>query len=161
MTPVTEAQVRRAFINLSKGEAGRVNLPADLATWPWDDLDYLGWRDPKAPQRAYLVAEHDATLRAVGLRLTQDARGPRKTMCSLCLTVGDVSLMVAPRAGRSGAAGNTVGTYICTDLACSLSLRGKRTVSTPITYETLSIEQKVARLATNLDAFVARVLQPA
>lgn len=161
MTPVTEAQVRKAFINLTKGEASRVNLPAELGAQPWDDLDYLGWRDPKAPQRAYLVAEHAGTLRGVGLRLSQEARGPRKTMCSLCFTVGDVSLMVANRAGRSGAAGNSVGTYICTDLACSLYLRGKRKVTTPITHETLSVEQKVARLATNLDTFVGRVLQPA
>ena len=161
MIPVTDAQVRKAFINLTKGEAGRVNLPADLGAQPWDDLDYLGWRDPKAPQRAYLVTEHGGALRGVGLRLSQEVRGPRRTMCSLCLTVGEVSLMVANRAGRSGAAGNSVGTYICTDLACSLYLRGKRTVSTPITHETLSIEQKVARLAANVDAFVARVLQPA
>ena len=161
MTPVTETQLRKAFVNLTKGEASRVNPPADLADQPWDDLDYLGWRDPKAPQRAYLAVEHDGAVRAIGLRLSQDRLGPRKTMCSLCLTVGDVALMVATRAGRSGQAGNTVGTYICADLACSLYLRGKRKVSTPITYETLSVEQKVERLTANLDAFLARVLRPA
>ena len=36
-----------------------------------------------------------------------------------------VSLMVAPRAGRAGQQGNSVGTYICSDLTCSLVVRGK------------------------------------
>ena len=34
--------------------------------------------------------------------------------------------MVARRAGRAGLNHNTVGTYICADLACSLYLRGLR-----------------------------------
>lgn len=161
MTPLTPPQVRKAFVNLTKGEASRVNLPVSLDEQPWEDLDYLGWRDPKAPQRAYLVAEHGGRLSAVGLRLSQESRGPRKTMCSLCLTVGDVALMVAPRAGRAGQAGHSVGTYICANLECSLFVRNKRRVATPVTYETLSTEQKVARLTANLDAFLARVLRPA
>ena len=61
--PLTETQARNAFVNLSKGETSRVNLP-ELAVQPWEDLDYLGWRDPKAPQRAYLVAEHAGRLQA-------------------------------------------------------------------------------------------------
>lgn len=162
MTPLTSPQVRNAFVNLTKGEAGRVNMPLALAEQPWDDLDYLGWRDPKAPQRAYLVAEHDGRPCGVGLRLSE-SRGPRKTMCSLCLTVGDVALMVAPRAGRAGHAGHSVGTYICADLACSLFVRNKRRVATAVTAvtrETLTTDQKAARLTANVDAFLARVLRP-
>lgn len=157
--PLTETQARNAFVNLSKGETSRVNLP-ELAVQPWEDLDYLGWRDPKAPQRAYLVAEHAGRLTGVALRLSQETRGPRKTMCSLCLTIGDVALMVAPRAGRAGKAGNSVGTYICADVACSLYVRNKITAATPVVHETLTTEQRIARLRANLDTFVARVLRP-
>ena len=160
MSPVTEAQIRSAFVNLTGGEAKRANLPTDLAATHWDDLDYLGWRDPKSPQRAYLVTEHAGVLRAIGMRLATPTSGPRKTMCSLCMTVGDVSLMAAPRAGRSGQAGNTVGTYICTELVCSLYARDKLRPRGEIARETLAVEQKIERLRDNLDSFVARVLKP-
>jgi hypothetical protein len=156
MTPLTAPQVRKAFVNMSRGEASRVNLP-DLDEQPWEDLDYLGWRDPKAPLRAYLVTEHGGHLRGIGLRLSAESRGPRKTMCSLCHTIGDVALMVAPRAGKAGRASNSIGTYICADLACSLYVRGKRRAATPLAQETLTPEQKTTRLVSNLDAFVARV----
>lgn len=155
MEPVSESELRRSFVNLSKGEARRVNLPS-LAVVPWDSLDFLGWRDAKAPQRAYLVAADDDGIHGVALRLSAP-RGPRASMCSLCTTVGEVSLMVAPRAGSAGRAGNSVGTYVCTDLACSLYLRGLRRPSAPVTYETLSLDQKVRRLEKNLAAFLARV----
>ncbi|TQL67898.1 treble-clef zinc-finger protein [Nocardioides albertanoniae] len=162
MKPLTETDVRSSFVNLTKGATKRLNLPADLAERPWEDLDYLGWRDPKAPQNSYLVTEHDGRLCGVALRASRQARGARKTMCALCATVGDVSLLVASRAGRSGQDGNSVGTYICTDLDCSLKARGKRKVAdTLILQETLSVEQKVDRLLGNLDSFVARVLRPA
>jgi hypothetical protein len=47
-------------------------------------------------------------------------------MCLLCQTTqpGDgVSLFTARRAGEAGRNGNTVGTYICADLACSHRVR--------------------------------------
>ena len=159
MSPLSESQVRRSFVNLTAGEAKRANLPGDLTTRPWDQLDYLGWSDPKSPQRAYLVVERASGVCGVGLRRSVQRSGPRKTMCSLCLTVGDVGLMVAPRAGRSGSAGNSVGTYICVDLACSLYARDVIRRSDAVTYETLGVEQKVARLRANLDAFVSRVVR--
>ncbi|MCA1984644.1 FBP domain-containing protein [Nocardioides nematodiphilus] len=160
MSPLTEPQIRTAFVNLTGGEAKRANLPLDLATQDWEGLDYLGWRDPRSPQRAYLVAEHDGVLRGIGMRLATNTAGPRKTMCSLCMTVGDVSLMVAPRAGRAGQAGNTVGTYICSDLVCSLYARDKMRPRGEIARETLGVEQKIQRLRANLDDFIVRVLKP-
>ncbi|WP_342782051.1 FBP domain-containing protein [Trebonia kvetii] len=44
-------------MNCTKGEAKRLNVPRDLAELPWEDLDFLGWRDQQSPERAYLVAE--------------------------------------------------------------------------------------------------------
>lgn len=160
MQPLTEPELRAAFVNCSRGEAQRLNLPPDLAETAWEELDYLGWRDPKAPARGYLVAELPEGFVGVTLRAPAAVPGAKRaTMCSLCLTPrsGGVSLMVAPRAGRSGQQGNTVGTYICSDLDCSLYVRGRRAPGGPVIAETLTSEERIARLVGNLATFVARV----
>lgn len=160
MQPLTDRQIRGAFVNLSKGAAGRVNLPVDLDERPWADLDYLGWQDPKAPARGYLVTDRGERLRAIALRTSESGVGrKRKTMCDLCLTVGSVDLMVAPRAGRAGQRGDTVGTYVCAGLDCSLFVRNIRSNGTVVMEERLTTEQKIERLVANLDTFVARVLR--
>ncbi|MGI5451726.1 FBP domain-containing protein [Streptomyces sp. CA-249302] len=161
MEPLTEQEIRAAFVNCSKGEAKRLNVPRDLADLPWEDLDYLGWRDPQAPDRAYLVVELDGGLKALSLRTSNAGSWQtRRSMCSMCLTThsGGVSLMVAPRAGRSGQQGNSVGAYICSDLACSLYVRGKKDAGIGARlHETITLEEKVRRTVANLAAFVARV----
>ncbi|ATE55493.1 FBP domain-containing protein [Actinosynnema pretiosum] len=157
MRPLTEQEIRGAFVNCSKGEAKRLNVPRDLAQQPWEDLDYLGWHDPKAPERAYLVAELDGRLTGLALRAPAPvARG--RSMCSICVTThsGGVSLVVAPKAGKAGKQGDTVGTYLCGDLACSLYVRGKRDSGEP-NRETLGVEERSRRIVVNLSAFVARV----
>jgi hypothetical protein len=157
--PLTEKQIRTSFVNLSKGAAGRVNLPADLDERPWRELDYLGWRDPKAPGRSYLVTDHAGRVLAIALRTSEGGTGrTRKTMCDLCMTVGSVGLMVAPRAGRAGQRGDSVGTYVCAALDCSLFVRNLRSSGTVVMEERLTTEQKIERLTANLDTFVARVL---
>jgi hypothetical protein len=159
VNPLTEPQIRAAFVNLTKGEATRLNVPRDLALRPWDDLDYLGWRDPQSPARGYLVAELGGRHVGVALRAPASSVGSaRPSMCSLCLTLrsGGVSLMVAPRAGKAGKQGHTVGTNICADLSCSLYLRGKLQTGTPGMHETLTVDQRVARLVGNLESFIAR-----
>lgn len=160
MDPLTEPQIRAAFVNLTKGEAKRLNVPRDLAQKPWGDLDYLGWRDPQSPARGYLVARFGDRSWGVALRAPTSGVGvARASMCSLCLTVrsGGVSLMVAPRAGKAGQHGHTVGTNICADLSCSLYLRGKLQTGTPSMRETLTLDQRIDRLVGNLESFVVRV----
>lgn len=157
MTPLTESQIRASFVNLTKGAAGRANLPADLDEQPWPDLDYLGWRDPKAPARGYLVTVADDRPCGIALRVPEAGGGRRKTMCDLCRTVGAVSLMVAPRAGKAGQRGDSVGTYVCTDLDCSAFVRNKRSNGTVVMEERLSVAEKIERLQGNLDTFVARI----
>jgi hypothetical protein len=81
-------------------------------------------------------------------------------MCSMCLTghTGGVSLMVAPRAGRAGQQGNSVGAYMCDDLACSLYVRGKKDAGPGARlHETLTVDEKIRRTVTNVAAFVAKV----
>ena len=160
MRPLTDQQIRAAFVNLSKGAAARVNLPSDLDERPWGDLDYLGWQDPKAPGRSYLVTDRGGRVRAIALRRSDGGLGrKRKTMCDLCMTVGAVDLMVAPRAGQAGQRGDSVGTYVCAVLDCSLFVRNIRSNGTVILEERLTAEQKIERLGANLDTFIARVLR--
>ncbi|MEU8949267.1 FBP domain-containing protein [Streptomyces sp. NPDC048489] len=161
MEPLTEQEIRTAFVNCSKGEAKRLSVPRDLADRPWDDLDYLGWRDPQAPDRAYLVSPSDGGLRALAMRCpSPGAQQMRRSMCSMCLTThtGGVSLMVAPRAGKAGQQGNSIGVYICSDLACSLYLRGKKDAGVGARLqESLTLEEKVRRTVSHLAAFIDKV----
>ncbi|WP_406096797.1 FBP domain-containing protein [Kitasatospora purpeofusca] len=159
MKPLTEPEIRAAFVNCTKGEASRLNVPRDLAEQPWDDLDFLGWRDPQAPDRAYLAAVIDGRPVAVALRSSGAASWQaRRSLCSLCVTThtGGVSLLVAARAGKAGKQGNSVGAYMCADLACSLYVRGKKEVGTKL-HESLTLEEKIERTLANLAAFVAKV----
>jgi hypothetical protein len=162
MEPLTEREIRASFVNCTKGEAKRLAVPADLVERPWGDLDFLGWRDPASLQRAYLVAESGGGLVGVAMRLASPTAGqPRRSMCSLCLTThnpGGVSLMTAARAGRSGQNGNSVGTYICVDLACSLYLRGKKKAGPATRFqESLTEDEKIERTVGKVTAFLAGV----
>ncbi|MGC0405459.1 hypothetical protein RKD27_008103 [Streptomyces sp. SAI-126] len=161
MEPLTEQEIRAAFVNCTKGEAKRLNVPRDLDERPWEDLDYLGWRDPQAPDRAYLVTVLDGRPTALALRSSvAGSWQTRRSMCSMCLTThtGGVSLMVAPRAGKAGQQGNSVGAYICDDLACSLYVRGKRDAGAGARlHETLTLDEKIRRTVTNVAAFVTKV----
>jgi hypothetical protein len=162
MKSLTEQEIRAAFLNCTRGQAKRLFVPRDLADRPWADLDYLGWRDPQAPHRAFLVAELDGHPRGLALRCPDPTPGrPARGMCAICLTThtGGVSLMVAPKAGRAGQLGNSVGTYICDDLACSLYVRGRREVGAGGRLpESLTVEEKIDRTVANVAAFVARVV---
>jgi hypothetical protein len=163
MRPVTEREIRASFVNCSKGEAKRLAVPRDLATRPWDDLDFLGWRDPAAPDRAYLVAESGDGFVGIALRRAAPGAGRvRRGMCSLCLTThsgGGVALMTARKAGRSGQLGNSVGSYLCADLACSLYLRGKKDVEAGGRLpESLTLAEQVERTLANLAGFLDKVV---
>ncbi|MFF7857331.1 FBP domain-containing protein [Streptomyces sp. NPDC007904] len=162
MRALTEQDIRTSFINCSKGEAKRLSLPRDLGERPWDDLDFLGWRDPGAPDRSYLVTEREDRLVGVAMRFQPAQRGfLHRSMCSLCLTThprGGVSLMTARRAGAAGREGNSVGAYMCTDLACSLYLRGKKVPETGARFEeSLSLEEQIARTRGHLFAFLDKL----
>jgi hypothetical protein len=166
MRPITESDLRGSFVNCSKGETKRLGVPRDLDEQPWDDLDFLGWRDPGAPERGYLVTERDdGTLAGIALRAAPGtARGfTSRSMCSLCLTThtsGGVALMTARRTGEAGRLGNTVGQYLCADLACSLYIRGKKQTVVGADFdETLSTDERAARTRTNLAAFIDKVLE--
>ena len=162
MKPLAEPEIRAAFVNCTKGEARRLNMPRDLGSRPWGDLDFLGWRDHQAPDRAYLAADLDGTLVAIVLRSSAPSALHRVTnMCSICQTThtGGVSLLVAPRTGKAGQQGNTVGAYMCSDLACSLYVRGLKHVvglggRMP---NSLTPQEEIDQAKANLADFIARV----
>ena len=159
MKAVSEHDIRASFVNCSKGDAKRLPMPRDLAGQPWDDLDFLGWRDLAEPGRSYIVTEHDGELIGITLRFPSQQRGfLHRSMCSLCLTThpgSGVSLMTARKTGPAGREGNSVGVYICTDLACSLYVRGRKVPAAGGRFkETLTLEEQVARTRTNLAAFL-------
>ncbi|WP_103540358.1 FBP domain-containing protein [Streptomyces sp. SM1] len=159
MRALTEQDIRTSFINCSKGEARRLAVPRELELRPWDDLDFLGWRDPGAPDRSYLVVERDDRPVGVAMPFQPARRGfLHRSMCSLCLTThprGGVALMTARKAGTAGREGNSVGAYMCTDLACSLYLRGRKvSESGPRFEESLTLEEQIERTRGNLFAFL-------
>ncbi|WP_328763104.1 MULTISPECIES: FBP domain-containing protein [unclassified Streptomyces] len=165
MDPLTEKQIRSSFVNCTKGEAARLKLPLDFNELPWEDLDFLGWVDPGAPLRAHLV-RRDADGNPVGITLrvpgTSRTSALKSSVCQICLTghaASGVSLLVAPLAGARGREGNTVGIYVCSDLACSLYIRGKRQPKLRAGHyeETLTTTEKIDRARTNLNAFTAKI----
>ena len=163
--PVSETELRESFVNCTKGEAQRLSPPRRLATLPWEDLDFLGWRDPGAPDRGYLVAEYHGRLVGLSMRVPTNVRRSlmKTTVCSVCVTShlgSGVSLFAAPRAGAAGRAGNTVGQYLCADLACPLYVRGRKIPDFgPRFEESLSQEEQVARMLGNLESFLDQVFK--
>ncbi len=141
-----------------------MRLPAGFAELDWDDLDFLGWIDPGAPLRAVLVAPGADGPTGIVLRAPAVTRvgAVRSSLCSVCLTghaASGVTLLVAPLAGPRGREGDSAGLYICSDLACSLYLRGKRqpALRTVRQEESLTVEERGARAMGNLGAFLARI----
>lgn len=126
MKPLTPADIRASFVNATQGEAERIPMPG-LHDVMWADREYLGWRDQQAHQRAYLV--HWLEDRPIGilLRSSEFSLQPGiAAMCSLCRITrrsDEISLFSAPRAGQAGRDGNTIGMYLCDDLACSHLIR--------------------------------------
>lgn len=164
MEPLSEIQIRSSFVNCTKGEAARLRLPLDFAELPWQDLDFLGWVDPGAPLRAHLVLPREGGLVGISLRVPSVGRTSalKSSLCQICLTghaSSGVTLLAAPLAGARGREGNTVGTYICADLACSLYVRGKRVPKLRTTRyeESLTLDERLARMRGNLDAFTSKI----
>ncbi|WP_411105699.1 FBP domain-containing protein [Streptomyces sp. cmx-4-9] len=164
MEPLTEQHIRSSFVNCTKGEAARLRLPLDFTELPWDDLDFLGWVDPGAPLRAHLVLPAAQGPLGISLRVPAVNRTSalKSSLCQICLTAhasSGVTLLAAPLAGARGREGNTVGIYVCADLACPLYVRGKRQpkLRTGRYEESLTLDERLTRMTDNLQSFAARV----
>lgn len=164
MHALTEKQIRDSFVNASRREAQQATLP-DLDALDWDRLDYVGWRDRKAPLAAYAVLEIDGAPTGVLLRSSDRTRRRSRAVCAWCedvVVTDDVTLYVARRGGASGRRGNTVGTLICTDFLCSANVRRPPTRTEAGSDVEAVREEMVARRVAGLrersTRFVAEVL---
>jgi FBP C-terminal treble-clef zinc-finger len=162
--PLTEQQVRRSFVNCSRGEAQVLALPKEFAALDWADLELLGWRDPKAPLRGYLVVESRDDVVGIAVRAAESRMSSRTAaMCLLCRTAqtGDaVSLFTARRAGQAGRNGNTVGTYICADLGCAQRVRTEIPPWLQDRDPAAVVEERSAELRTRVAGFLGSVRRP-
>jgi treble-clef zinc-finger protein len=162
---LTEAAVRRSLVNCSRSEAAGLTLPRDFPQLDWPAMDLLGWRDPKAELRGYLVHEQDGRPVGVALRAAETRMSARRSaMCLLCRTVQSadrISLFTARRAGESGRNGNTVGTYICADLRCAGRVRAVPPSAQHLAEELqeLAVAEQRAGLVTRLARFTADVVR--
>lgn len=161
--PLNVDEIRQSFVNCSRGEAKGVTLPLDFADTRWESLDFFGWRDPKATSRAYLVVRREGAPVGLSLRAATPPSGRAKSgMCGFCMTthgLADITLFAARRAGKSGRDGNTLGTYACSNLACSRYLRRELQPEVIQPNESLSLDDRVARLETKLHKFVDQALE--
>ncbi|HEY0187825.1 MAG TPA: FBP domain-containing protein [Cellulomonas sp.] len=133
MRPLTPAEIRSSFVNCSRREARDATLPLDLADRSdadWERLDLLGWVDRKAPLRAYVVTLVEDRPVGIVLRAGEARMGSKRALCGWCedvLATHEVAFYVARRGGAAGRAGNTIGTLVCADFACSANVRRRPT----------------------------------
>lgn len=164
MKPLTPTEIRASFVNVSQGESERIPLPG-LHEVMWDEREYLGWRDPQARQRGYLVYWKDDAPIGIVLRASDASLRPGiSAMCSLCRISqpsDQVTLFSAPRAGQAGRDGNTIGTYICDDLSCSHLIRilPPQSEMQPSPEEILA--GRAEGLVARVDAFTSDVMRTA
>ncbi|GAA1810455.1 FBP domain-containing protein [Planosporangium flavigriseum] len=161
MQPLTGDEIRRSFVNVSRSQLRTMALPAGLPEMDWDVLDFLGWCDPKAPLRAYIVVPRAGGPVGVELRAPTTTLAKRlNTLCNIChcSQPGDaMRLFVARRAGAAGRREDTLGTYICADLACSRYIRGLLPLEGA--HSSVPLEERIAGLRRRMEAFVDRVFE--
>ena len=164
MKPLSADDIRDGMVNASQGDVERMPLPG-LHEVLWDQREYLGWRDPRAPLRGYLVHWLGEAPVGIMLRASEGRMSPRiSAMCSLCRTPqpsDQVRLFTAPRAGQAGRDGNTIGTYICADLACSLLIRITPPASATQPDPAAVIAARADGLLTRVRSFTATVMKAA
>jgi hypothetical protein len=85
-------------------------------------------------------------------------------MCSLCHTpqpATQVLMFSARRGGRAGRDGNSIGTYICADLSCSIMIRIFPGMSELRLMRDELIARRSSGLTERVEAFTARILETA
>ncbi|GAA4162330.1 FBP domain-containing protein [Gryllotalpicola daejeonensis] len=159
MQPLTEQEIRGAFVNASLRERNSITLP-DLDNLAWDQLDFLGWRDRKIDNVGYVVTRLDDEPVGVMLR-TGNGRTRTRPQCSWCEDVhlpNEVVFFSAKRAGAAGRKGDTIGTLVCAGFECSANVRKLP----PLAYVGFDAEaarlERIETLRGNVSRFVAAVL---
>lgn len=148
-------------MNCTKGEAKRLFVPHDLGERSWGDLDFFGWRDPRAPGRAYLATELDGRLVALALPL-------RRFLADTAQHVLDVHhdphrrrLADGRREGGQSRAARQLGGCLHMQRPRLPAVRaGEKDAGVGgRLHESLTLEEKIQRTTTNLAAFIAKVTE--
>lgn len=157
MRPIDERAIRASFRNASRKEVSDLNLPAGFADIDFDRIDYLGWVDPKAPRRAYVITEVEGEFTGALLQQAEQ-RVIARAQCSWCEDVtlrNDVQLFTARKAGPAGRKGDTIGTLVCANFGCSENVRRLP----PLAYEgfdrELARDLRIVKLGEHVRAFLA------
>ncbi len=152
MEKINEKRIRKSFVNASRRESTELPVPKDLDTADWENIDFLGWPDPRNPQRSYAVVPVEDQL--IGFILTTTQSGAHKqAMCSWCEDItetSDIRMFTAKLGGAAGRKGDTIGTMIHAGFECS---RFVRRMPTP--QEGGDPEQFVATRVSKLRAQIA------
>ncbi|WP_067194849.1 FBP domain-containing protein [Microbacterium sp. XT11] len=159
MRPIDERAIRASFINATRKEVSALILPAGFADLDFEKLDFLGWTDPKAPRRAYVVAWRDEELVGVLLQRAEQ-RVLARAQCTWCEDVtlrADVQLYVARKAGPAGRKGDTVGTLTCAAFECSHNVRKLPPLAYPGYDRELARELRILKLQEHVSAFLGAV----
>jgi len=160
MDALTAQQIRDSFVNAGGIDPDRIPLPG-LHEVLWEEREFLGWRDGSTANRGYLVYWREGHPVGLVLRAASSRLAGGSAMCSLCQTAqpaGQVRLFSAARVGDAGQAGDSVGTYICSDLGCSHMIRIAPHGSPWDPNPDAVVAQRGEGLMRRLDAFAARVL---
>ncbi|RPA10277.1 FBP domain-containing protein [Gordonia sp. OPL2] len=160
MQSLTESQIRTSFVNATVRERKSATLPSGFDRIRWEDIDFLGWRDPKLPLAGYMVIPTDDRL--VGIMLRLGGRQPRtRPQCSFCQDVqlpNEVAFYSAKVAGAAGRKGNTVGTLICSGFECSANVRVRPSAIFAGDDPEAVRQSRIAVLRDHLGGFAHRVL---
>ncbi len=162
MRPLTEDEVHASFVNGTDDELRLVALPSDFLLTDWDHLDFLAWRDPRTRGRGYIIVETGDQPLGIVLRSADGVSRARSAMCNLCHTMqpaDQVSLFTARKVGSAGEHGDSIGTYICSDLSCHETVR----LAAPLAPSEVraSVDRKIDGARRRTEAFVESVLETA
>ena len=153
MDPISQDELAHAF----DADQEQIYLP-DVATLPWDHLDYLGWVHPSG-HLAYMVLRSPETGAWTGSMLRRSPRSSarlRYEMCSWCHHVHQsdgTAMFTLDVKGSDGR--HLLGNVLCKNLDCSLRLRNLVDPPTPMA-ETLYLEARVWRMQKSIHRWLKR-----
>ncbi|MGB4712884.1 MAG: FBP domain-containing protein [Pontimonas sp.] len=160
MRPITPDMISQSMVNMTEADLRLMTLPG-LHETVWDEREFLGWRDVHHSTKGYLVFWAGDELLGLMVRAAQSPMpAGQSAICALCHTqqpAPQVSLFTAPKTGDEGIRGNTVGTYLCADLACSLLIRIQPAESENLPRPERLVRKKSLGLRDRLENFSRRV----
>ncbi|MEA1263161.1 FBP domain-containing protein [Microbacterium sp. STF-2] len=160
MQPRSGRELRAALLNVSESVRRTVRVPKRLPLG-WGEADYLGWRDPSAPQRGYIIIEESGRLKGIMLTHARlSARPSRAVMCALCRIPRRFEQVVLFTGTSEGAdrSLSSRGSYLCADLDCNVRVNALRPSSPLEPSPEELVAQRRAELRERSHAFVAEVL---